>query len=85
MRTVVIDFHDFENKQAVHEFLASHLDFPDYYGKNLDALYDVLSTEGRETTIFAIPAGKDFEAGFLSVLKDAAAENHALTVGIKPA
>ena len=84
MRTVVLDFHDFEDKASVHRFLSEHLDFPDYYGNNLDALYDVLSTDGRETTIFALPAGKEFEAGFLAVLKDAAEENLSLTVGIKP-
>ena len=84
MRTIVVDFQDFEDKASLHRFLAEHLDFPDYYGKNLDALYDVLSTEGRETTILALSAGREFEAGFLSVFKDAAEENQHLTVGIRP-
>ena len=84
MRTIVLDFHDFNDKRSVHEFLSSHLDFPDYYGKNLDALYDVLSTVDRETTILVLPAGKEFETGFLSVFRDAAEENQHLVVGIKP-
>ena len=33
----------FESKGAVHAFLASTLDFPSYYGNNLDALRDCLT------------------------------------------
>ena len=43
MKSVVIYGSDFENIKQVHEFLAEELDFPDYYGANLDALHDVLT------------------------------------------
>lgn len=31
------------DRDAAHEYLAAVLEFPEYYGKNLDALYDCLS------------------------------------------
>jgi len=34
-----------------HDYLKEVFDFPDYYGKNLDALYDCLTDIGIETTI----------------------------------
>ena len=45
MKSLELALASFENKEAVHAYLAEQLDFPDYYGKNLDALYDVLTTE----------------------------------------
>lgn len=34
-----------------HDYLKEVLNFPDYYGKNLDALYDCLTDIGVETEI----------------------------------
>lgn len=38
-------------KKYSHEYLKEKLRFPDYYGKNLDALYDCLTDIGVETEI----------------------------------
>ncbi len=48
MRMVTIDGADFENSRKIHEYLAKKLDFPAHYGKNMDALFDVLSQPGYE-------------------------------------
>lgn len=40
----VLNGHSMLNKKQVHEYLISRFNFPDYYGKNLDALYDLMST-----------------------------------------
>ena len=40
---VVIDAGKLEERAAAHEYLKKIFAFPDYYGKNLDALYDLLS------------------------------------------
>ena len=82
MRTVVLDFRDFNTREEVHDFLASQLDFPDYYGRNLDALYDVLVSEDRPTNILVLSAGKPWEEGFLSVFRDTAEENPHFSCGI---
>ena len=38
-------------KRQGHDYLKKALNFPDYYGKNLDALYDCLTEIGVETKI----------------------------------
>jgi len=43
MHTVYLDTREFTDKESSHEYLKEMLDFPEYYGGNLDALYDCLT------------------------------------------
>lgn len=40
---VALDGRKMKDKQTIHQYLAQKFRFPDYYGNNLDALYDLLS------------------------------------------
>lgn len=51
MQTVYLTGRDYESMEEVHDFLAKELDFPQYYGRNLSALYDVLTDIGDDTRI----------------------------------
>jgi len=81
MKRVIIDGRLFSDMADVHTFLRSALDLPEYYGNNLDALYDCLTQIGHETAfefidmeVFCLKTGK--KARMLkSVFEDAAAEN----------
>ena len=42
-RYVELNNHSFANAREVHGYLAAELGFPEYYGRNLDALYDILT------------------------------------------
>lgn len=53
MRKVLLDFKLTHTPEQVQDYLALELDFPEHYGKNLDALYDML-TELREDTCIGI-------------------------------
>lgn len=75
MKQLILDFKDFENRREVHEYIARMLDFPDYYGHNLDALFDVLSVYPEELSVYLFFAGKSFEEGFLAVFTDLSREN----------
>ena len=43
MQEYVLDFTEARREDQIHEILQKELDFPDYYGKNLDALWDCLT------------------------------------------
>ena len=67
---VINDFSDIHNK------FKSQLNFPDYYGENLDALYDMLTDISEKTIIISVNS-KLFEekftkkwSAFLRLMKD---------------
>ena len=51
MKRVELDFSRCAAKEEVHEYLMEKFGFPEYYGKNLDALYDVLGDIAEDTEI----------------------------------
>lgn len=40
---VELDGRELTDRATAHTYLAQQLNFPDYYGRNLDALYDLLT------------------------------------------
>lgn len=44
MKYVILDGKEMISIDAAHEYLADKLNLPEYYGGNLDALWDILST-----------------------------------------
>ena len=74
------------DRAAAHSHLSEMLQLPDYYGRNLDALYDLLLEIGTQTQIIlhnpaavAEQLGRYGEA-LLSTLQEAAEENPNLTI-----
>ena len=51
IKSITIDGRRCKNKEKTHEYLAKKKGFPPYYGKNLDALADVLSCFDKNITI----------------------------------
>jgi ribonuclease inhibitor len=54
MKTCTIDGKITTDKKKLHEILQTKLDFPTWYGANLDALYDSLTDIHEETKIIVI-------------------------------
>lgn len=48
---VELDGREMTDRQRTHDYLASQLHFPEYYGRNLDALYDLLTEGDKELEI----------------------------------
>ena len=70
---IVLDIE--ELKRSGHDYLKELFDFPDYYGKNLDAFYDCLG-DLSDTQVIVINCDDldDFSLKVLKVLDEAADE-----------
>lgn len=51
MRIITIDCNGIADKTGFHTAVAKALDFPEYYGKNLDALHDCLTEIFTDTQV----------------------------------
>ncbi|MBQ9635596.1 MAG: barstar family protein [Acidaminococcaceae bacterium] len=86
---IVLDARRFKGRTRAHAYLKEALGLPDYYGKNLDALYDCLGDIAEETVIVVpdVIQKKEYLGEYgktmLRVFKNAAAENPALQIKIK--
>ena len=68
---VILDARKLDEKKAAHEYLKKILSFPDYYGCNLDALYDCLSERvPLNFYIIHTEEASDYYPKVLSVLQD---------------
>ena len=86
MRDITLDLTPFTEKISLHSYLKEALDFPFYYGANLDALHDELTSETHATRITVQyplnPKGKmvDYLPRILCVFREAARENYHLEI-----
>ena len=51
MKVVILDGTTAPTKEALHQHLARELNFPDWYGGNLDALFDCLTSLSEEVSL----------------------------------
>ena len=89
MRKITLDIEKMRSLPMLHKYLHTALALPEYYGSNLDALYDCL-TEMSESTELVVPKKVADEAylgwygqQFLQMLEDAAAANEALQITLR--
>ena len=89
MRKITLDIEKMRSLPMLHKYLHTALALPEYYGANLDALYDCL-TEIAEPTELVVPKKVADEAylgwygqQFLQVLEDAGAANGALKITLR--
>ncbi len=80
---LVIDGKLMVTRKAAHEELRRALGFPGWYGRNLDALYDLASTMSGEAVLIdsRVPVRELGEYGekIIDTLKDAAGDNPNFT------
>ena len=86
---IILNGNAMTDRPAAHSHLAERLELPTWYGRNLDALYDVLTEIGTDTEIILEEPsavidnlGKYGEA-MLSTMQEAAEENPHLTITLR--
>ena len=80
MKTIRLDISNIYTVRALHIYLAYMLNLPAHYGKNLDALHDVLCEESEDVRILLAgkAAGEEMEEylpRLMHVMEDCAQEN----------
>lgn len=75
-----------ESKEA-HEYLQEKLGLPEYYGGNLDALYDCLMEMSEDIQLIVrvqeVDADRIYLKKLLHVMKDAEEENQFLSIFVE--
>lgn len=61
MEEIFLDGYKMISKSETHKYIKKMLNFPDYYGENLDALWDILSTKSKLISIFLLHEEKIYE------------------------
>lgn len=84
-----LNFSAMKTRKELHQYLKEKLGLPDYYGENLDALYDMLTEakEKRAIRVEGLAACNEKMQGYgdkiLRVLKDAEKVTDGLTVELQ--
>lgn len=84
MKEITIDCTAVASMAEMQDMLALELDFPDWYGHNLDALHDCLTAICEETkiTFLHFPVLPFRSAGLLNVLRSSESENEKLEISL---
>lgn len=84
MKNITINCAKIASMAEFHEAIARELNFPEWYGRNLDALHDCLTAvcEDTEVAFLHFPALPFPSAGLLRVLRDSENENPHLEISL---
>ena len=71
MNIIILDGQYMTSREAAYEYIGKTMSFPDYFGKNLDALFDCLG-EMRidKITILNSEKGENYFYSVLDVIND---------------
>lgn len=79
----ILNGQNMTEREAAYDELARTLPLPAYFGRNLDALWDVASCMEGEIEVVNAAAVSGYEEKILALLQEAAQENPRLTVTIQ--
>lgn len=89
MKEVILNTKSINSIEELHDHLKKAFDFPDYYGRNLDAVYDLLSGDSEMPMKVKWIGFHDFKSKFesyaeelLEVFEDVEDELHDFQIEI---
>lgn len=81
MNNITLKLAKYKDRADLHQYIKKKMKFPDYYGKNLDALYDCLTDITTDTAIdIRYDGNNELQKAILSVFSDAVAANTHLAI-----
>ena len=84
MITYILDCKKIDTRTQMHGALAEKMGFPAWYGGNLDALHDMLTSLSQPRKLLLLGYDKQkLGQGFLAVLQDSAEENDNFTYELR--
>lgn len=87
--SIVLEGKAMADRVSAHNHLTERLELPSYYGRNLDALFDVLTEISQDTEIVlndpsvVVELMGRYGEALLGTLQEAAEQNPNLTVTLK--
>jgi ribonuclease inhibitor len=84
MKSIILDGNKMINKKETHIYLKKVMSLPDYYGHNLDALWDILTSSNSKLNISLINTNSlinyldKYGENLIKVFKEASYENKNL-------
>ncbi|MFA9422999.1 MAG: barstar family protein [Sedimentibacter sp.] len=88
MEKIMLDGSKMTSKSTAHKYIKEALNFPIYYGENLDALWDMLSTISIPTSIYLTNEDKlkenlgEYGELFIDVFQEASCDNDNICFSI---
>lgn len=81
MNNITLKLDKFSKKEELHSYLKKKMKFPDYYGENLDALFDCLTDISTDTAVdIKYDADNELQRAVLAVFSDAVSRNTHLAI-----
>ena len=81
MNNITLKLDKFSKKEELHSYLKKKMKFPDYYGENLDALFDCLTDISTDTAVdIQYDADNELQRAVLAVFSDAVSQNTHLAI-----
>lgn len=81
MNNITLKLDKFSKKEELHSYLKKKMKFPDYYGENLDALFDCLTDISTDTAVdIKYDEDNELQRAVLAVFSDAVSQNTHLAI-----
>ena len=81
MNNITLKLDKFSKKEELHSYLKKKMKFPDYYGENLDALFDCFTDISTDTAVdIKYDVDNELQRAVLAVFSDAVSQNTHLAI-----